>query len=48
MRSPYDFGLFHGGGAEISMDTLIGPLRAAAGWGQGGRFHFYLSLGPSF
>jgi NTE family protein len=47
-RLPYNFDVFHGGGAEISMDTLIGPLRAAAGWGEGGRFHFYLSLGPSF
>jgi NTE family protein len=47
-KSPYDFLIRHGGGAELSLITLIGPLRLAAGWGEGGRFNFHLTFGPSF
>lgn len=47
-RSPYAVEVFHGAGADFSFDTLIGPLHLTAGMGQGGRFHFYLTLGPSF
>lgn len=47
-RSPYDFNLYQGVGAELSVETMIGPLRLAAGWGQGSRFNLYFTFGPSF
>ena len=47
-EAPYDFRLYHGMGAEFSFDTMIGPVRLAAGWGQGGRFNLYLTFGPAF
>ncbi len=47
-RSPYNFNLYQGVGAEFSVDTLIGPLRLAAGWGQGSRFKLYFTFGPSY
>ncbi len=46
--SPYHFKLFNGAGLGLSLDTLLGPLRVAGGWGEGGRVKFYLSLGPAF
>ena len=45
---PYDFKVFHGAGAGLSLDTLLGPMRFAAGLAERGRGRFYLSLGPSF
>jgi NTE family protein len=47
-KRPYNFDLYHGLGAELSCDTMIGPLRLAAGWGQGGRFNIYFTFGPAF
>ncbi len=46
--SPYQFKLFNGAGIGLALDTLLGPMSIAGGWGEGGRFHFYLSLGPAF
>jgi outer membrane protein assembly factor BamA len=46
--SPYHFRLFNGAGIGLALDTLLGPLRFAGGWGEGGRVQFYLSLGPAF
>ncbi len=47
-RSPYNFNLFQGVGAALSVDTILGPLRLAGGWGQGSRFNLYFTFGPSF
>jgi NTE family protein len=46
--SPYQFSYLNGVGLGLTFDTILGPVRAAGGWGEGGRFHFYLSLGPAF
>lgn len=46
--APYDFDLLHGAGLGLDLDTMIGPMRAAAGWSEAGRLHFYISIGPSF
>jgi NTE family protein len=46
--SPYDFDLLHGAGLGVDLDTMIGPMRAAGGWSEAGRLHFYISVGPSF
>lgn len=46
--SPYDFDLVHGAGIGVAMDTIVGPVRVTAGWGEGGRANFYFTLGPSF
>ncbi len=45
---PYRFAFFNGGGISLAIDTLLGPMRAAWGLGEGGRNVFYLSLGPGF
>jgi outer membrane protein assembly factor BamA len=45
---PYGFNVFHGAAVGFSLDTLLGPMRFAAGLAEGGRGQFYLSLGPSF
>jgi len=45
---PYDFKVFHGGGLGFALDTLFGPMQIAGGWGERGRFNFYLTLGPAF
>ena len=47
-ESPYEFDLLHGGGIGLALDTMIGPMRAAGGWGEAGRFHFYITIGPTF
>ena len=47
-ESPYDFDLLHGAGLGLELDTMIGAMRAAGGWSEAGRFHFYISIGPSF
>ncbi len=41
-------GTVHGGAVGFALDTMLGPVRLAAGIGQPGRLRFYLSLGPSF
>ena len=46
--SPYDFDLLHGAGLGLDLDTMIGPMRAAGGWSEAGRLHFYISIGPAF
>jgi NTE family protein len=46
--SPYDFHYLNGAGLGFAMDTIIGPVRASAGMAEGGRVHFYVSLGPAF
>ena len=45
---PYEFKLYNGVGAGLLLDSLIGPVRLVGGWGEGGRFNFYLSIGPGF
>jgi outer membrane protein assembly factor BamA len=47
-HKPYHAKLYNGIGAELALETLAGPVRLAIGWGQGGRFNVYISLGPSF
>jgi NTE family protein len=47
-KSPYNFDLVNGVGIGLALDTMIGPLRATGGWGEGGRFHFDISIGPAF
>jgi NTE family protein len=46
--APYHFDRYHGVGLGFALDTLIGPIRLNTGWGENGRFKFYLSLGPGF
>ena len=46
--SPYQFDFFSGAGLGFAFDTMLGSIRAAGGWGEGGRLNFYLSLGPAF
>ena len=46
--SPYDFDLLHGMGVGLALDTMVGPMRAAGGWSEAGRLHFYISIGPTF
>jgi outer membrane protein assembly factor BamA len=46
--SPYNVDYMNGAGVGLAFDTLLGPIRAAGGWAEGGRFNFYLSLGPAF
>jgi NTE family protein len=47
-QRPYDFKLYNGVGAGLLLDSLIGPVRLVGGWGESGRFNFYLSIGPAF
>ena len=47
-KSPYEVQYFNGGGIGIALDTMIGPIRATGGWGEGGRFRFYFTAGPQF
>ena len=44
--SPLTF--FNGAGLELALDTVLGPMRIAGGWGEEGRFKFYFSFGPAF
>ncbi|NLT68808.1 MAG: BamA/TamA family outer membrane protein [Acidobacteria bacterium] len=46
--TPYDLKLFNGFGVGAALDSVIGPVRATVAWGEGGRFNFYISLGPAF
>ncbi|MBZ5500223.1 MAG: patatin-like phospholipase family protein [Acidobacteriia bacterium] len=41
-------GTVHGGAVGLVFDTMLGPVRLAAGIGQAGKLRLYLSLGPSF
>jgi outer membrane protein assembly factor BamA len=47
-ESPYQFRFLNGGGIGLALDTMLGPVRAIVGWSEGGRFNYYVSLGPSF
>ncbi len=38
----------HGGAIGFAFDTMLGPIRIAAGIGQARKLRFYLSFGPSF
>ncbi len=46
--SPYEVRYFNGGGLGLALDTMLGPLRFAGGWGEGGRLNLYFSFGPDF
>ncbi len=46
--SPYNFNFVNGAGIGISLDTVLGPFRATGGWGEAGRWNYYISFGPSF
>jgi len=46
--SPYNFDMVNGVGISLALETLIGPFRVTGGWAENGRFHFYISFGPSF
>jgi NTE family protein len=41
-------GVINGGAVGFALDTMMGPVRVAAGIGQAGKLRLYLSLGPSF
>ena len=45
---PYNFQNLNGLGAGLALDTRVGPLRMTLGWGESGRWNFYMSFGPSF
>jgi outer membrane protein assembly factor BamA len=47
-RRPYSFTYLSGAGFGLALDTILGPVRAGGGWAEGGRFAFYISVGPSF
>jgi NTE family protein len=47
-KRPYNFSYLNGAGFGIDLDTILGPVRASGGWAEGGRFSFYISVGPSF
>jgi hypothetical protein len=47
-ESPYEFDLLHGGGLGLALDTMVGQMRAAGGWSEAGRLHFYVTIGPTF
>jgi NTE family protein len=47
-EAPYHFRYFNGVGVGLGVDTMLGPLQTAIGWGEGGRFNFHLSFGPTF
>jgi NTE family protein len=46
--APYNTRLFNGAGVGLALDTMLGPVRLAGGWGESGRIKLYLTLGPSF
>jgi NTE family protein len=46
--SPYRWKYFNGGAIGLALDTLLGPFRIMAGFGESGRVNLYLSLGPGF
>jgi NTE family protein len=46
--APHNFEYFNGVGLGLAVDTLLGPARITVGWGNGGRFKLYLSMGPAF
>ncbi|HSW38381.1 MAG TPA: BamA/TamA family outer membrane protein, partial [Acidobacteriota bacterium] len=47
-RAPYEAMNLNGAGLGLTIDTILGPLRATVGWAEGGRFNFYFSFGPAF
>jgi NTE family protein len=46
--SPYQFDYLNGAGIGLAFDTMLGPVRTAVGWSEGGRSNFYISFGPAF
>jgi NTE family protein len=46
--APYQFDYLHGAGIGLALNTLFGPIRLMGGWAEGGRMHFYISIGPRF
>jgi NTE family protein len=48
MVQPYEARAINCGGICLGLDTMLGPMRIAWGWGEGSRNRFYLSLGPGF
>jgi NTE family protein len=40
--------LYWGGGAGLGLDTPLGPLELALGWGEADRFNVYLTFGYNF
>jgi NTE family protein len=47
-EAPYHAQILNGAGIGFALDTMLGPMRIAGGWGEGGRVKFYFSLGPAF
>jgi NTE family protein len=45
---PYQFRHFDGAGLGLALNTLFVPIRVMGGWGDGGRLHFYITIGPRF
>jgi NTE family protein len=45
---PYNVSYLNGAGLGLAFDTMLGPVRVAGGWGESGRYNFYLTLGPAF
>jgi NTE family protein len=45
---PYQFRHIDGGGLGLALNTLFGPMRVMGGWSNGGRLHFYITIGPRF
>lgn len=43
-----DARVVQGAAIGFSLDTMVGPMRFAAGMGEAGKVRFYFSLGPSF
>jgi NTE family protein len=46
--SPYEVNYLNGAGVSVAFDTMLGPVRLAAGWSESGRFNLYFTLGPAF
>ena len=47
-EAPYQSRYFNGAGLGLAVDTMLGPIQTAVGWGEGGRFNFHISFGPTF
>jgi NTE family protein len=45
---PYQFQSIDGAGLGLALNTLFGPFRVMGGWAEGGRLHFYITIGPRF
>jgi len=47
-RNPSGARAVHGAALGFSLDTMVGPVRLAAGIGDAGKMRVYFPLGPSF